>query len=92
MKKPFKVPLKDTLVRWVKQTLNDAGINMSIFSPHSTRSTSNSKAKTYVPLKTILETGGGGATGSSQGFATNKFSRKNIIVSVYLTVQNDDLC
>ena len=57
MNKPFKVPSKDTLVRWVKQTLKDAGINMNIFSPHSTRSTSNNKAKTYVPLKTILETG-----------------------------------
>ena len=58
LNKPFKVPSKDTLVRWVKQTLKDAGINMNIFSPHSTRSASNSKAKTSVLLKTILETGG----------------------------------
>ena len=54
----FKVPWKDTLVRWVKQTLRDAGINKNIFSPQSSRSASNSKAKSYVPLKTILETGG----------------------------------
>ena len=58
LNKPFKVPSKDTLVRWVKQTLKDAGINMNIFSTHSTRSASNSKAKTSVLLKTILETGG----------------------------------
>ena len=57
MNKPFKVPSKDTLVRWVKQTLKDDGINMNIFSPHSTRSASDNKAKTYVPLKTVLETG-----------------------------------
>ena len=54
LNKLFKVSSKDRLVRWVKQTIKDAGINMNIFSPHSTRSASNSKAKTYV----ILETGG----------------------------------
>ena len=31
---------------------------MNIFLPHYTGSASNSKAKTYVPLKNILETGG----------------------------------
>ena len=31
LNKPFKVPSNDTLVRWVKQTLKDAGINMNIF-------------------------------------------------------------
>ena len=58
LNKPFKVPTKDSLVRWVKPTLKDACINKSIFSPHSTRSASNSKAKTHLPLKTIFETGG----------------------------------
>ena len=58
---PFKMPSKDTLVRWVKETLKHAGINMSIFSPYSTRSASSSKAKTYLPLKTILEKGGWGS-------------------------------
>ena len=37
---------------------------MNIFLPHSTRIASNSKTKTYVPLKTILETGGERATGT----------------------------
>ena len=58
LNKPFKEQSKDTLVRWVKQTLKDAGINMNIFSPHSTRSASNCKEKISVPLKTILETVG----------------------------------
>ena len=83
LNKPFKVPSKDALVRWVKQTLKGAGVNMYIFSPHSTRSVSNSKAKTYVPLKTILKTGGGGAIGRSQAFMTNQFFEKNSIVLVY---------
>ena len=57
LNKTFKVSSKDTLVRRVKQTLKDAGINMNIFSPHSTRSASNSKGKTYVPLKTVHKKG-----------------------------------
>ena len=55
MNKPFKVPSKDILVRWVKQTLKD--INMNIFSTHSTRSASNSKAKTQYHLKPSLKQG-----------------------------------
>ena len=43
-------------------------MNMNIFSPHSTYSVSNSKAKTYEPLITILEKGDGGATGDSRSF------------------------
>ena len=31
LNKPFKVPSNDTLVRWVKQRLKDAGTNMNIF-------------------------------------------------------------
>ena len=59
------------------------GINMNKLSPHSTGSVSNDKAKTYVALKSILKKGGGGATGRSQGFMTNQFSKKNSIVLVY---------
>ena len=55
LNKPFKVPSKDTLARWVKTTLKDAGINMNIYLPYSTRSAIKSKANTYVPPKTILE-------------------------------------
>ena len=48
LSKPLKVPSKDTLVRWVKQTLKDTSMNINIFSRHSVPVT------TYVPLKTIL--------------------------------------
>ena len=47
---------------------------------HATRSASNSKAKTYVPPKTILETGGRGAPGRSQGFMRNQFFKKSIVL------------
>ena len=47
---------RDTISRWTKYMLCKAGINMTIFSPYSTRSAGVSAAK--VPLDTILRTAG----------------------------------
>ncbi len=47
---------KTTIARWIKETLKLAGIDTSIFTPHSTRAASTSQAK--VPLATILRTAG----------------------------------
>lgn len=47
---------RDTLRRWTKDIMRDAGINLSIFAPHSTRSASSSKAAAYLPLSTIIKT------------------------------------
>ena len=58
LNKLFKTPSKDTLARWLKETLIEAGVDMTIFSPHSTRSASSSKVKGKVSLKTIIQTGG----------------------------------
>ena len=38
--------------------LHDAGMDITIFTPHSTRSASTSKAATKVPMETVLKTGG----------------------------------
>ena len=35
--KPYKIASQDTLARWIRTTLQSAGIDMSIFTPHSTR-------------------------------------------------------
>ena len=56
--KPYRPASKDTLARWIKSVLHDAGIDMTIFTLHSTRSASASKAATKVPIETILKTGG----------------------------------
>ena len=40
--KPFKIASQDTLARWIKTTLQSAGIDMSIFTSHSTRSATTS--------------------------------------------------
>ena len=56
--KPYRPASKDTLAKWIKSVLHDAGIDMTIFTPHSTRSASTSKAATKVPMETVLKTGG----------------------------------
>ena len=57
--RPFKPASKDTIARWIRETLSKAGIDTSIFSPHSTRSAARSTAKKVrVPINTILKTVG----------------------------------
>ena len=57
-KKPHNKVSRDTIRRWVKAALELSGVDTSIFTPHSTRVASNSKAATNIPLKTILRTAG----------------------------------
>ena len=47
---------RDTLRRWTKSIMQNAGIDLSMYSPHSTRSASTSKAARYLPLSTIVKT------------------------------------
>ena len=52
-------PERDTVRRWIRDTLIDAGVDMTIFGPHSTRSASTSAARASgVHLRTILKTAG----------------------------------
>ena len=57
-KPPFRLASRDTLRRWARDIMRDAGIDLSIFAPHSTRCASTSKAVMTLPLATILETAG----------------------------------
>lgn len=59
LQKPHKAVSRETISRWVSSTMSEAGLDMSIFSPHSLRAASTSKAqKAKVPINTILETAG----------------------------------
>lgn len=56
-KKPHKAVTSQTLSRWIKLTLASSGIDVSIFSGHSTRHASTSKALTAgVSLDLIRKT------------------------------------
>ena len=56
--KPHKTASTNTVSNWLRECLADSGIDMSIFSPHSTRVASTSAAALKVPIDTILRTAG----------------------------------
>ena len=59
IQKPFKAVSKDSIARWVKQVLMKAGINITTFGAHSTRSASTSAAKASGdPVNTIMKAAG----------------------------------
>ena len=53
--KPHRAASKDTMARWLKETMMLAGVDTSIFKPHSCRAASSSQASMPgVPLMDIL--------------------------------------
>ncbi|XP_064637118.1 uncharacterized protein LOC135493595 [Lineus longissimus] len=57
--KPHGPVAKDTISRWVKEVMKEAGVDTDIFSPHSVRGAATSKAKlAKVAIATILKTAG----------------------------------
>lgn len=57
-RKPYKAASRDTLRRWVRQLMGDAGLDLTMFAPHSTRAASTSSVATTLPLTTIIRTAG----------------------------------
>ena len=72
--KPHLGVSRDTIRRWTKQGLAKAGVDLNIFTPHSTRSASASKAAKSVGLRTILKT-----VGWRTASTFTKFYKKKII-------------
>ncbi|XP_049871510.1 uncharacterized protein LOC126370598 [Pectinophora gossypiella] len=67
IKKPHKSVSSQTLSRWVKSTLSECGINVSVFTAHSTRHAATSRAHQLgVNLDLIRKTAGW--SGSSNVF------------------------
>lgn len=57
--KPYKRVSRETLSRWIRTVMTSAGVDTTIFKPHSTRAAATSKAKTAsVPIQEILKTAG----------------------------------
>ena len=56
--RPHKAVSTSTVSRWITDILKLSGVDTSVFSGHSTRSASSSKAKSCgVPVKEILKRG-----------------------------------
>ena len=57
--KPYKAVSKQTISRWIKKVMFEAGIDTEIFKSHSTRAAACSKLKNNsVPIEEIIETAG----------------------------------
>ena len=57
--KPHNPVTTETLSRWLKQVLEEAGIDTKVFKGHSTRAASSSNAKKFgTPIEVILKNAG----------------------------------
>ena len=55
---PYSAASKATIAAWIKLGLKLAGIDLGLFTPHSTRSASTSAVVTKVLIDTIIKTAG----------------------------------
>ena len=56
--RPVHAASRASIRRWAVAVLCEAGVDMTIFTPHSTRAASTSLASKHVPLDTIMTTAG----------------------------------
>nr|CAH7740626.1 unnamed protein product [Callosobruchus chinensis] len=74
-KRPHKPATKQTISRWVHNTLKLAGIDTAMFKPHSVRHTSTSAArKTGTPMESIMQ-----AAGWTNETTFTKFYQRKIV-------------
>lgn len=67
--KPHKRVSKDTVARWIKTVMIRAGIDVTVFGPHSVRAAVTSKAsQKSVPIADILKTAGWSNVGTFRKF------------------------
>ena len=52
---PTKPATRDTLRRWTKSIMTEAGIDTNKYLPHSTRSAATSKAKKFMSIDRIIK-------------------------------------
>ena len=65
-KKPYKPVTSQTISRWIKLVLNRSGVDVSVFTAHSTRHVSTSKAASKgLDIETIRKTAGWSASSST---------------------------
>ena len=75
--KPYKAVSKQTISRWIKKVMYEAGIDTNVFKSHSTRAAACSKLKNdSVPVEEILKT-----AGWSNDNCFRKFYDKPIMIS-----------
>ena len=72
--KPHQAVSPDTISRWLKLVMAEAGINLDLFTAHSVRSAASSAASlANVPIETIMKT-----AGWSQSTTFSRYYKKQI--------------
>lgn len=80
---------KDTISRWIRQTMKDAGINTSVFKPHSTRGAATSAAKAAnVPIHEIMHTAGWRSDSTFAKFYDRPITNESTFAEAILTSSN----
>ncbi|XP_061721260.1 uncharacterized protein LOC133528068 isoform X1 [Cydia pomonella] len=94
LNKPHRAITSQTLSRWIKNTLQECGIDISIFTAHSTRHAATSRAhRLGVNLDVIRKTAGWSGTSSTFGRFYNRIIVKNInSCTLARSILNDSLC
>ena len=83
--KPHKRVSRDTISRWIRTTMERAGIDISMFKPHSTRMAATSKAKgASVPIQEILRTAGWSSSGTFYRFYDKPLMEESTFASAVL--------
>lgn len=85
--KPHKAVCTNTISRWIKFILVRAKIDMSIFTPYSTRSASSSKAGLKVQTGTILRTVGWSSERTYARFYKKKIVKEGCFAKAVLEAQ-----
>lgn len=87
--KPFKPANKQTISRWIKETLQLAGVDTSTFKPHSVRHASTSSAlKKGITLENILNTAGWSRPSTFTKFYLREVRNEDCFAKTVLTPQN----
>lgn len=92
LKKPHKSVTSQTISRWIKMTLGQCGIDVTMFTAHSTRHAATSKARSLgVNLDLIRKTAGWSGSSLTFGKFYDKFIKNTDDVSFARSVMCNDL-
>ena len=83
--KPHKAISKDTISRWIRNVMKEAGIDTKLFKPHSTRAASTSAAKlNNVDIDTIMDTAGWSNANTFAKFYDRQISQDGVFAAAVL--------
>ena len=83
--KPHKAVSRDTVARWTKVILKESGINTDVYSAHSTRAASVSKASNrQVPIDQIMANAGWRSADTFRRFYNKPIEENNTMAQAVL--------